>query len=167
MRWARLLVLPVLVVLLVACGGSPGTSTDDNGNGNGNGESTNPDVTATAEASKDDGNGNGNGNGGDVEQLAADLVPPNSTETTRTVASGVVFAGYESTDSPDSLKSYYEGKIASAGMVIISTTSTSGTYGFIFAEDDQGSGFGGSIAIAPSSSGGSGSTVVVTVALSD
>jgi hypothetical protein len=163
MRWTRLLVLPVLVVLLVACGGSPGTSTDDNGNGNGNGESTNPDVTATAEASKDD----GNGNGGDVEELAADLVPPNSTETTRTVASGVVFAGYESTDSPDSLKSYYEGKIASAGMVIISTTSTSGTYGFIFAEDDQGSGFGGSIAIAPSSSGGSGSTVVVTVALSD
>ena len=112
MRWARLLVLPVLVVLLVACGGSPGTSTDDNGNGNGNGESTNPDVTATAEASKDD--GNGTGNDGDVEQLAADLVPPNSTETTRTVASGVVFAGYESTDSPDSLKSYYEGKIASA-----------------------------------------------------
>jgi hypothetical protein len=165
MRWTRLLVLPVLVVLLVACGGSPGTSTDDNGNGNGNGESTNPDVTATAEASKDD--GNGTGNDGDVEQLAADLVPPNSTETTRTVASGVVFAGYESTDSPDSLKSYYEGKIASAGMVIISTTSTSGTYGFIFAEDDQGSGFGGSIAIAPSSSGGSGSTVVVTVALSD
>ena len=163
MRWTRLLVLPVLVVLLVACGGSPGTSTDDNGNGNGNGESTNPDVTATAEASKDD----GNGNGGDVEELAADLVPPNSTETTRTVASGVVFAGYESTDSADSLKSYYEGKIASAGMVIISTTSTSGTYGFIFAEDDQGSGFGGSIAIAPSSSGGSGSTVVVTVALSD
>jgi hypothetical protein len=165
MRWTRLLVLPVLVVLLVACGGSPGTSTDDNGNGNGNGESTNPDVTATAEASKDD--GNGTGNDGDVEQLAADLVPPNSTETTRTVASGVVFAGYESTDSADSLKSYYEGKIASAGMVIISTTSTSGTYGFIFAEDDQGSGFGGSIAIAPSSSGGSGSTVVVTVALSD
>lgn len=163
MRWTRLLVLPVLVVLLVACGGSPGTSTDDNGNGNGNGESTNPDVTATAEASKDD----GNGNGGDVEELAADLVPPNSTETTRTVASGVVFAGYESTDSPDSLKSYYEGKIASAGMVIISTTSTSGTYGFIFAEDDQGSGFGGSIAIAPSSSGGSGSTVIVTVAISD
>jgi hypothetical protein len=163
MRWTRLLVLPVLVVLLVACGGAPGTSADDNGNGNGNGESTNPDVTATAEASKDD----GNGNGGDVEELAADLVPPNSTETTRTVASGVVFAGYESTDSADSLKSYYEGKIASAGMVIISTTSTSGTYGFIFAEDDQGSGFGGSIAIAPSSSGGSGSTVVVTVALSD
>jgi hypothetical protein len=163
MRWTRLLVLPVLVVLLVACGGSPGTSTDDNGNGNGNGESTNPDVTATAEASKDD----GNGNGGDVEELAADLVPPNSTETTRTVASGVVFAGYESTDSADSLKSYYEGKIASAGMVIISTTSTSGTYGFIFAEDDQGSGFGGSIAIAPSSSGGSGSTVIVTVAISD
>jgi hypothetical protein len=97
-----------------------------------------------------------------VESLAAALVPPNSTEVSNTSAEGISFIIYESTDSVESLQSFYESAIPAAGMEIISTTTTGGNVGLVFAES-EGSLFGGAVNIFPSSTGGGGSGVQVTV----
>jgi hypothetical protein len=156
MRWSRALSLPVIFALLVACSG-PAASQ------NGGTESDNP--TPTAEASTGGGEATptqGGGGGGDLDELVDKLTPPNSTESSRVSQAGGIFVGWESTDSADSLKSFYEGAIPGTGMKILSTQNASGTYSWIFAES-EGSSNGGSVVIAPSSTGGSGTTVVVTV----
>ena len=159
MRWARALVLPLLVFVLVACGSS-GASSNGNGNGNGNGSSDAGEPTATTAASED-GGGGGGGGGGDVEQIAEQLVPPNSSETSRTTANGVIFVTYTSTDSPETLKGFYEDAIPRTGWNIYSTTTVSGSYSWIFAES-EGSSNGGVVSVAPDSDG-SGSAVVIQV----
>jgi hypothetical protein len=153
MRWSRALILPVLAVLIIACG-APATS--EGGGGNGSEESDTP------AASVDGGGGNGGGGSAeDAERVAADLVPPNSTETSRTVASGTVFATYESTDSIESLVSFYESEIPGTGMQIISTTNSQGGTSWLFAVDEQAS-FGGAVSVFPSGTG-SGTAVSVQV----
>src|SRR5690349_17647143 len=64
--------------------------------------------------------------GADVDAVAKALVPPNSSEVTRTTANDTSFVVYSSTESVDSLKSFYEGVIPKAGMQIISTTTIQG-----------------------------------------
>ena len=158
MRWSRALSLPVLFALLVACSGP---AASQNG---GTEQSDNP--TPTAEASSGGEatptEGPGGGGGADLEELVDKLTPPNSTESSRTSASGGIFVGWESTDSVDSLKSFYEGAIPGTGMQVISTSNASGTFSWVFAESESSS-HGGSVLVAPSSTGGSGATVVVTV----
>ena len=155
MRWSRALILPVLAVLVIACG-SPATSEGGGGNGNASEESDTP------AASVDGGGGNGGGGSAeDAERVAADLVPPNSTETSRTVASGTVFATYESTDSIESLVSFYESAIPDTGMQIISTTNSQGGTSWLFAVDEQAS-FGGAASVFPSGTG-SGTAVSIQV----
>jgi len=94
--------------------------------------------------------------------VANALVPPNSSEITRTSASGGLFVGYSSTDSADSLKSFYENAIPGSGMTIFSTTSAGGSYSWVFAKT-EGSSFGGSVTVGPSTDGGSGSSVIITL----
>jgi hypothetical protein len=162
MRSVRsLLVGAVLMALttLAACGGGTGASTaatPTQGTGASSaGEPTDqPGATPTENP--------GGGGVGDLASLIEKLTPPNSTQTSRTDASGGAFVSWESTDSVDSLKGFYESAIPSTGMQIFSSTNASGTFSWIFAESD-GSTHGGSVTIAPSSSGGSGSTVLVTV----
>lgn len=156
MRWSRGLVLLLVVLLIAACGGSPAASADDS---EGNGGSSEAADTPEPAASKDDG-GNG-GSAGDLDQLAEDLTPPNSTETSRTTAGGVIFLTFESTDSPDSLRSFYESAIANTGLEVFSTTSAEGTYAWIFAES-EGSDYGGVVSVGPGVDG-SGSVIVVQV----
>ena len=176
MRWSRTLA-PVVVLVLVAACGSSAASADGNGNGGGNGtEESEAAATATptAAATPDDGGGGGGSGGGsgggvasgDLEALVDDLTPPNSTEVNRTTAEGIIFVIWESTDSTDSLRSFYEGAIDDTGMEVFSTTQASGAYSWLFAES-EGSSFGGAVTVAPSSSGGSGSTVSVQVSTGD
>jgi hypothetical protein len=158
MRRSRALTLPALFLLLVACSGP---AASQNG---GTDQSDNPTPTAGAstgggEATPTEGGG---GAGGDLDSLVEQLTPPNSTESSRVSQTGGIFVGWESTDSVDSLKSFYEGAIPATGMQIVTTQSASGTFSWIFAES-EGSTHGGSVVVAPSSNGGSGATVVVTV----
>lgn len=164
MQWSRFMLLPVLLLalLVAACGGSA-ASADGNG-GNGGDESQAAEATDTPEPDEtqgDGGNGGNGGNGGfdgDLEQLAADLTPPNTTETSRTEVSGVIFITWESTDSPEDVADWFEDAIGDQGMDIFSRTSAGGAFSFIFGIED-GSDFGGVVSIAPTGTGGSGSGV--------
>ena len=154
-------------LLLAACGGGsaatqqPAAATAASGGGGGPATEA-PGATEQAAATDAGGGGGGGGGaGGDVEAVANALVPPNSTEIQKTTAQDTWFAIYESTDSVDSLKSFYQGAITGVGQQIISTTTIQGGVSYVFAKDSSG-GFGGSVNIYPS---GDGKTAVqVTVA---
>ena len=157
MSRARALALPALMVLVVACGGPASQSSAGSEASNDSGSSAAASTGGEPSAAASTG-----GNGIDVESVAAALVPPNSTEISNTTAEGISFVIYESTDSIDTLRAFYESAIPGAGMQIISTTPAGGNVGLVFAESD-GSTFGGAVNIFPSSSGGGGSGVQVTV----
>lgn len=166
MQWSRFMLLPVLLValLLAACGG-PGASTD----GNGGGESQVAEATDTPEPEGSEGNGGSGGNGGfegDLGQLAEDLTPPNSSETSRTEVSGVIFLTWESTDSPEDLAGFYEDAIADAGMDVFSRTSAGGAFSYIFGIE-EGSNFGGVVSIAPTGTDSGESGVGLQIGSSD
>ncbi len=160
----RTSVMALLVALLVVgCGGSAASSAPaDAGNGTG--------AAATADAGSGSGNGaaatadSGSGTGSAEEAAAVgdQLKPPNSSETSKTTTEGYWYAVYHSTDSPDSLKSFYEGQIPKAGLKIISTTSASGSYVWVVARDETGS-FGGSVTVGPAADGSGGSDVIVGI----
>jgi len=162
MRHARAMGMPLvaaLILVLAACGGAASPSADD-----GDPEQSTASEPSEAPASSDDngdGNGNGNGSSTDLDQLADDLTPPNSSETSRTTAGEVIFITFESSDSPDSLRDFYEDAIANTGLEVFSTTSAEGSYSWIFAES-EGSSTGGVVTVVPSGTG-SGSTVAVQV----
>jgi hypothetical protein len=156
MRWSRALTLPVLFTLLVACSGPAASQSG------GTEQSANPTPTTEASTGGEATPTQGGAAGDDLDALVEQLTPPNSTESSRTSATGGIFVGWESTDSVESLKSFYEGAIPATGMQIVTTQSASGTFSWIFAES-EGSSHGGSVVVAPSTTGGSGATVVVTV----
>lgn len=156
----------LLVLVVAACGGSAASSAPaDGGTGSGSGSGT--------EATPDTGTGNGSaptpdsgttGGGGSTEDAAAvgdQLKPPNATETSKTTTEGYWYAIYHSNDSPDALKSFYEGQIPKTGLKIISTTTANGSYSWLIARDESGD-FGGSVTVAPGGSG-SGSDVIVGI----
>ncbi len=134
----------LLVALLVAgCGSSAATSAPaDVGTGSGSG--------ATPAASADAGSGTadtpapaapvepGGGAAEDAAKVGEQLVPPNSTEAMKTTTDTYWYVTYESTDSPDALKAYYESQIPKTGLKIISTTSVSGSYVWVIARDEFG-----------------------------
>lgn len=173
MRVPRALAALLILVLIAACGGGQaGDSSggDDNGSDT---ESTAPEPGGGNESSDDGGNGgtepsddggNGGGGGGsshDLDEIFATLTPPNSTELSKTTAQGVIFAAWDSSDSFDSLRSFYEDAIADTGLQIIQTTEAQGGIAWVIAEDDTGN-FGGTVSIFPASDG-SGTQVSVTV----
>lgn len=142
----------VIAGLVAACGGSSPNGTQGPAATSGPG----PGATATqaVDPTEDTGGGGGNGGGGnfDAETVANALVPPNSKEVTRTTTDDYWFVMYESTDSIDSLKSFYEGAIARTGLKIISTTTVNDGVSWAIANDDSGS-FGGAVQIFPSGDG--------------
>lgn len=153
MRSTRALAPIFLALLLAACGGS-GSSDDGGGDGPAS------EAAGTPQPTENPGGGGG-GSSGDLEQLAEDLTPPDSSETSRTTAGGVIFLSFESSQSPDDLESFYEGKITSGGFEVFSRTSAEGTYSWIF-QDPGDDSFGGVVSVGPSGTG-SGSLVVVQV----
>jgi len=152
--------LAIASILLAACGGGsaatqgPAGETASTGGGGGGAATEMPEVTQPAEATDAGGGGGGTGGGGsdDVAAVANQLVPPNSTEISKTTAEDTWFVIYESTDSVDSLKHFYENAIAAAGQKIFSTTTIQGGVSYVFAKDESG-GFGGSVNIYPSGDG--------------
>jgi hypothetical protein len=172
MRWTQALAVLVILLLVAACGGGgsgDGNDGDDGGEsqaaGDGNGDDGDggDESQPADDGDGDDGDGDdGNGSGtGDLDELVDMLTPPNSTESTRTTAEGVVFVGWESTDSPESLEGFYENAIGDTGFSIISRTSAEGSFSWIFGMED-GSSDGGVVTVAPGPDG-TGSTVVIQV----
>jgi hypothetical protein len=157
-RWFASLAIGAM--LLGGCGGAgaptqapPGATSSTGG--------TASQVPATTEGPAATQSGGGGGGAGlDVEAVANKLIPPHSTEVTKTTAEDTWFAVYESTDSIDSLKSFYQDAIAKAGLRIFSTTTVSGGVSYVIATDESGS-FGGAVNIYPS--GDSKTAVQVTI----
>jgi hypothetical protein len=146
----------LLVLVIAACGGQPAASSGGNGDGDG-GSSTAP------AASQDDGNGDGDGDGdgdgnggnaGDAQSAYERLTPPNSEELSKTTASGVIFAGLSTTESVDSLTSFYEDAFSDLGLQILTTTESSGATSWFVGTDENASEFGGVITIVPNTEGG-------------
>jgi hypothetical protein len=156
--------LGIVLLLLAGCGGGSAATQQPAGqsasSGGGGGSATQMPEHSDAPVVTDAGGGGGGGSD-DVEGVATQLIPPNSTEVSKTTAQDTWLGIYSSTDSVDSLKAYYQRAIANAGQKIFSTTTIQGGVSYVFAKDDSG-GFGGSINIYPS---GDGKTAVqVTVA---
>ncbi len=162
----RTSVIALLVALVVVgCGSSAASSAPaDAGNGTGAAATADAGSGSGAAAAADSGSGSGSGTGSAEEAAAVgdQLKPPNSSETSKTTTEGYWYAVYHSTDSPDSLKSFYEGQIPKAGLKIISTTSASGSYVWVVARDETGS-FGGSVTVGPAADGSGGSDVIVGI----
>ena len=160
MRWSRALIALALLTLFVAACSSPAASNGGNGGGD-DSEQSEP-----AETSQDDGGGDGGGGGGsgsgDADQAFETLTPPNSTELTKTSAGGVIFAAFDTTESIDSLTSFYEDAISDAGLRILTTTESGGGISWIIGNDENASTFGGAISVFPASDG-SGTQVSVQV----
>jgi hypothetical protein len=152
--------IAVLFALIVAgCGGSAASSAPaDAGTDSGNGGATTAEPAAEVSAEPA---GNGGGSTEDAANVGDQLKPPNSTETSKTTTEGYWYAIYHSNDSPDALKSFYEGQIPKTGLKIISTTTANGSYSWLIARDESGD-FGGSVTVAPGGSG-SGSDVIVGI----
>ena len=157
MRSTRTLLLGVLLVALAACGGQPARSNADESTG---GEPTTTESSggepSTAETPDDGGPGSL-----DMDTLIAELVPPNSTEISRTEAGTSVLIGYESTDTVGDLRGFYIQKIADLDLNVLTTTEAANTYAVAFGTNEAGTGLGGTIAVQNS---GDVSTVLVTVA---
>jgi len=159
MRWSRYLLALALAMLVVACG-SPAATDGGDGNGGDGSQESEP-----AETSGDGDGGDGGGDTGsgslDLDRTFEILTPPNSTELSKTSAQGVIFAAWESDESFESLRSFYEDAIDEAGLQIFSTTEAQGGVAWAVAES-EGSSFGGAISIFPASDG-SGSQISVTI----
>jgi hypothetical protein len=156
MRWTRVLMLPVLAIMVVACGGSGGS---DSGGGNG-GNGGNGSEESQAETQPDEGNGGGGEDAGDRPQLAGDLEPPNATETTRMSADGGFIISWRSSESVDSLESFYDDKIAELGINLLGKQSVEGAHTWIFGDED-GSGPQGGVTVTEDGSGGSLASVTI------
>lgn len=162
MTMVRGIALVFLLVFTAACG-SPGASQSASGTqGTSATASESTSATESQAAEPSSAPPTTGGDTGDLDALVQKLTPPNASEISKTSAQGGAYVAWESTDSVDSLKGFYEKAIKDAGMTVFSTTTTSGVLSWIFAKE-EGSSFGGSVTVAPSSSGGSGSSVIVAV----
>ena len=157
MRSARVPVIAVaLILILAACNAPSGT---DGGGGNDSTESSSAtvDEASNPTATEDTPDTGGGGGGGDLGALADELAPPNGDEQARFNADGGVIVNWLSSDDVESVKSYYDGQLSSMGLNVLQTTSIQGTYGWVFGNED-GSGTSGALTIGPDS--GSGGTSV-------
>ena len=114
---------------------------------------------STGKGDSGSGNGSGSGDAGSAESIANKLEPPNAQETSRTTSGGLVLVTYESTDSMDSLSSFYEQAIRDAGMDVMSKTTVADGTNWIFGSAD----ISASVTIQPSGDTSGGTTVAITV----
>ena len=160
MRRPRALTAFALMFLFVAACGSPAAS-DGNGDGDGNGsEQSEP-------AEETQGDGGGGGGDRDVEAAFDTLTPPNAEEVSKTTAQGVIFAAFNTSDSLDSLTSFYQDAFNDLGLQILTTTEASGGITWFVGTDETASTFGGVVSVFPATDGGDGSTVSVQIGATD
>jgi hypothetical protein len=146
-----------LALVLAACGGSsPGASSGDDG-------SKQSAAASVAESSSTDGNGGDKSSEGpatgDAESIADALTPPSATETSRTTSGGLILVTYESTDSFDSLTSFYEGAMRDAGLNVTSTTTADGGANWTFDADDVS----GSVTLVEGGASNGGVAVAISI----
>jgi len=158
MRSLRTLLLCGLVVVLAACGGGPDNSSAAESTGGEPSTAASASLPAESAAESSDDGGPG---ATDVDSLLNELVPPNSTELSRTTAGGATLVSYESTDTVGDLKSFYVQKIAELNMTVLTTTEAANTYAVAFGTDETGQGLGATVAVQ---NAGDVTNVVVTVA---
>ena len=154
-------ILPALALALMvsACGGNNASSSTGGGGGS---SAASSEASAQASAAESAAASTGSGGGStDLGSVVDAFKPPNSTQTVRTDAADAVFVAYTSTDSPDSLKTFYENAIKNAGMNIVSTTNAGGATSWIFTKASDSS-FSGSIALGAGPDG-TGSSVSITL----
>ena len=156
-----LTLLAFLLTVSVACGGGD----DDAGGGDSATATEQPVAASAADASaadSKDGNGDGGAPEGDVEQLVADLEPPNSSGIhSRSTADGIIYISWRTPDSLDDLQGFYEDAITDAGYTISSRGSAGVSYEWIFG-NEGGSDFRGVVTVSPGGSDG-GSLVAAQV----
>ena len=111
-----------------------------------------PQALTSRPTQTDGGDDPGGGSNLDVEAVARALVPPNSTEVSKTTAPDTWFVIYETTESIDSLRSFYESAIPGAGLTVVSTTTANGGVSWAMATDESGT-FGGAVSVFPSGDG--------------
>lgn len=164
MRWSRALVLIAILALLAACGGGGG-GEDGDGNGD-DGTTQSEPAEASAAPPPDDDEGDddgGNGDAGDAEAAFERLTPPNADEVSKTTASGLIFAGFTTPDSVDSLTSFYEDAFNDLGLEILTTTEAADGITWFVGTDENASEFGGVVSVIPATDGGQGTTVSVQI----
>ena len=169
MRSVRFLLVGAAILVLMtlaACGGSSSSTAATATQGGGSTPSADEPTDQPEETPGETPGGGTGGTGGtnDLQGIADQLKPPNATQTFNQTAQGIIVTIYSSTDSPDSLKSFYDRAITGAGFKVVSTStdpSTSST-AIVFAKEGSSS-FGGAISISPDPSGGAGTVVSVTI----
>ena len=158
------LLLSVLVAAMTACGGSSTASSDAAASASLSTESTGGEPSEPASASASAATSDGGGAvTADLDQLIDALTPPNANQTSRFDVEGGVTISYDSTSSLDDLRSHYEDKVADLGFEVITSGEQSGAFSMVFGDPSGATDAGGSVAIAPGTSG-SGSTVIVILA---
>jgi hypothetical protein len=150
-------------MLLVACNGPGSSASASSGGGDQQSDSGAASASASTSASASASSG-GSGASGDLDTIATNLAPPNGTQQARISASGGLIISWSSTDSVDSLKSYYDGKLGSLGLNVLSTTDVQGTHGWVFGNADN-SGVSGALTLAPDTSSGAATLVSLTVGI--
>ncbi|HET6745383.1 MAG TPA: hypothetical protein VFH90_05965 [Candidatus Limnocylindria bacterium] len=158
MQSLRTLLLGALVVALAACGGGPDNSSAAESTGGEPSPASSASQPAESAAESSD---NGGPGATDAESLLNELVPPNSTELSRTEAGGATLVSYESTDTVGDLKSFYVQKIVELNMTVLTTTEAANTYAVAIGTDETGEGLGATIAVQ---NAGDVTNVIVTVA---
>jgi hypothetical protein len=151
-------VIPVLVMALASCGGaSPGASSGGGGGNNGPSSAANP---SSAEATVAASGGGGQGGTTDLNALADKLTPPNATQTATYPTDTTIGIDYSSSDSLDTLKSFYDTAISDAGFTVASKIEgVAGSITWYIAND---AGVGGYVTVDADPSGNG---TQVTVAL--
>jgi len=159
------MLITAAMLLLVSCGGgddeggdATAAPTSDGGN------------AATAVATSDGGSGSdgsggsGGGSGaasGDVDQWVSDLTPPNGNEMARFTAPDGITVSFESDDSVDDLKSYYDDKLGDLGITVQGTADVGGTHTWVIG-DESGDGVQGGLTVSESGDGKSLVTITLT-----
>lgn len=148
--------IPLVVALaLGGCGGS----TESQAPG-GDGQDSRSSAAASAAASVTPPSAaTGGEDAASAEAVADALAPPNANETSRTTSGGLVLITHESSESIDSLVSYYETAIPKAGMSINAKTTADDGANFVFGSGN----LNGSVTFISSSETPGGTSVSVSV----
>lgn len=137
-------------------GGSDATATQESGGNNG-GNQSGGDPTATSES----GGGNGGGDSDDVEQLQEDLVPPKSKELLRYSTPDGTSISYESTESLDSLKEFYDDRVDDLDLGQLGNMSMPDSHSW-FIGNNSGQGVQGSVTVVNAGDGKTNITVTLS-----
>ena len=75
----------------------------------------------------------------------------------------MIFAAFNTSDSLDSLTSFYQDAFNDLGLQILTTTEASGGITWFVGTDETASTFGGVVSVFPAVDGGDGNTVSVQI----